>query len=329
MDDLIKKIQNKYDLTVLQHKTIRDTPKSLVIYLETTNGKFIAKALPLEKERLHFILNAEAHLRKNGVHIPDIQRTKNNKRYITHKESLFVLHQRLSWPNIAYTSPLRMERIGTVLGKFHAKSLGFSSKYGKLYNGAEKWSVEYKTDLAALEKWELQHTGKNDRKYTTVAEYLPFFKQAGVTAKEHLLSSPYFSTWKREPLTKHFLCHGDFNNGNLLVSNQRIAIIDWEDVRYDFPSKDITRVLSLAMRKNDQWNEELFSHLLRGYLRENPLSIRQLHLLFVDLAFPHIIERFLRKKQYDQMNLAEIQQFCNREALKTAFMLDEMKAHVY
>ncbi len=44
-------------------------------------------------------------------------------------------------------------------------------------------------------------------------------------------------------------------------------------------------------------------------------SIEQLHLLFIDLTFPHIIERFLRKKLYAQMNLAEIQQFCNREAL--------------
>lgn len=328
MDDLIKKIQNRYAMTVLHHKTIRNTSKSLVIYLETTNGKFIGKVFPLEKERLHFILNAEAHLRKNGVLIPDIQRTENNRRYISHKENVLVLHKRLSWANIAYNSPIRMERIGIVLGKFHARSLGFSSRYGKLYHGAEKWSGEYKADLAAIEKWELRHAGKKDQKYAVIAEYLPFFKQAGKTAKEHLLSSPYFSKWKKEPLSNHFLCHGDFNNGNLLVSNQRIAIIDWEDVRYDFPSKDIARVLSLAMRKNDQWSEELFSHLLRSYLQENPLSIEQLHLLFVDLAFPHIFERFLRKKLYAQMSLAEIQQLCNREALKTAFMLDEMKAHV-
>ncbi|MFF0827066.1 phosphotransferase [Brevibacillus sp. NPDC003359] len=328
MDDLIKKIQNKYDTTVLHHKIIRDTSKSLVIYLETTNGKFIGKAFPQQKERLHFMLNAEAHLRKNGVLIPDVQRTKNNKRYIPHKEKLFVLHQRLSWPNIAYNSPIRMERVGSVLGKFHASSLGFSSKHGSLYNGAVKWSEEYKTDLAALDKWAFRHAGKKNHKYAAIREYIPFFKQAGMTAKEHLLASPYYSKWKKEPLTNHFLCHGDFNNGNLLVSNQRIAIIDWEDVRYDFPSKDIARVLSLAMRKKDLWNADLFSHILSGYLQENPLSIEQLHLLFVDLAFPHIIERFLRKKLYAKMNLAEIQQFCNREALKTAFMLDEMKALV-
>ncbi|MFG0213747.1 hypothetical protein ACFU8X_11635 [Brevibacillus porteri] len=51
MDDLITKIQNKYDMTVLHHKTIRDTSKSLVFYLETTNGKFIGKAFPLQQER--------------------------------------------------------------------------------------------------------------------------------------------------------------------------------------------------------------------------------------------------------------------------------------
>ncbi|MFS0554222.1 phosphotransferase [Brevibacillus sp. 179-C9.3 HS] len=328
MDDLIRTIQKKYDMTVLHHKVIRNTPKSLVVYLETPNGKFIGKASFLPKERQHFILNAEAHLRKNGILIPALQRTKSNKRYMSYKENYFVLHQWLSWPNIAYNSPNRMERVGIVLGKFHASSLGFSSKHGQLYHGAEKWSDEYMTDLAVLEKWELRNAGKKDQKYSAIAEYLPFFRQAGATAKEQLKASGFFSKWKREPLTNHFLCHGDFNNGNLLVSNQRIAIIDWEDVRYDYPSKDIARVLSLAMRKDGQWNEELFSHLLRGYLQENPLSVPQLHLLFVDLAFPHIIERFLRKKLYAQMDIAEIQQFCNREALKTAYMLDEMKTHV-
>ncbi|MBG9568928.1 phosphotransferase [Brevibacillus agri] len=326
MDDLIRKIEQKYALTVIQHEKLRETPKSLVVFFDTSIGKFIGKVSYLPKERQHFILNAEAHLRKQGILIPGIQRTKNSKRYIIWKDNLFVLHQWLSWPKLAYNSPGKLEQVGALLGQFHKSSLGFTSKHGELYNGAKKWSEEYKTDLAALEKWEQRHADKQKPHFSTIVEYLPYFRQAGQTARKQLNTSAYFAKWKKAPLSKHFLCHGDFNNGNLLVRNKRIAIIDWEDVRYDFPSKDISRVLSLAMRKEGAWNKQLFAYLLRGYLRENPLSAEQLHLLFVDLAFPHIMERFLRMKQYEQMDAAHIQQFCTRESLKTAYMLDELKA---
>ena len=326
MDDLIGKIEQKYALKVLQQETLRETPKSLVVFLDTSIGKFIGKISYLPKERQHFILNAEAHLRKKGILIPGIQRTKSNQRSIVYKDNLFVLHQWFSWPKIAYSSPKKLEQIGAALGRFHLQSLGFTSKHGELYNGAKKWSEEYKADLAALEKWEQRHMSKKNPKSTTIVEYLPYFRQAGLAAREQLKASAYFSNWKKFALRKHFLCHGDFNNGNLLTRNQQIAIIDWEDVRYDFPSKDISRVLSLAMRKTGSWNELLFTSLLRAYLQENPLSAEQLHLLFADLTFPHIMERFLRMKQYEEMEVAEIQKFCTREAIKTAYMLDELKA---
>ncbi|MGN7468715.1 phosphotransferase [Brevibacillus sp. SAFN-007a] len=326
MNDLIRKIEQKYALTVSHHEKLRETPKSLVVFFDTSIGKFIGKISYLPKERQHFILNAEAYLRKKGILIPGIQRTKSSKRSIVWKGNLFVLHQWLSWPKIAYNSPARLEQVGAVLGRFHKSSLGFTSKHGELYNGAPTWSEEYKTDLAALEKWEQRHKDKQKPRFSTIVEYLPYFRQAGETAREQLKSSAYFAKWKKTPLDRHFLCHGDFNNGNLLARNKRIAIIDWEDVRYDFPSKDISRVLSLAMRKKGDWNEQLFVSLLRGYLQENPLSTEQLHLLFVDLAFPHMLERFLRMKQYEQMDAAAIHQFCTREALKTAYMLDQLKA---
>lgn len=326
MDDLIRKIEKSYGLTVIRHEKLRETPKSLVVFFETSIGRFIGKVSYLPKERHHFILNAEAYLRKKGILIPNIQRTKSSKRYIMWKDNPFVLHQWLSWRKVAYSSPVRLAQIGALLGQFHKRSLGFTSRHGELYNGAKKWTEEYKADLTSLEKWELRNRDKKQPNFSAIFEYLPYFRQAAQTAHEHLKSSAYFAKWKKAPLKRHFLCHGDFNNGNLLTRNKQIAIIDWEDVRYDFPSKDISRVLSLAMRKHGSWNEQLFVYLLRSYLQENPLSADQLHLLFVDLAFPHIFERFLRMKQYEQMDLANIQQFCRREALKTAYMLDELKA---
>lgn len=326
MDTLMQKIEEQYELRILRHEVMRDTDKSLVIELETSKGKYIAKSLFTTEERQLFILEAEEHLRKKGIAIPEVLLTKHRERYLTWNKNLLILQRKVSGSMLALSTPSRLEATGATLGKIHAASVGFTSKNGDQFNGAKKWETEYEQDLAAMDAWNSQHSEKKELKTSLIVDSLPPFYGAGILAKQGLEQSSYFATWKKQPIRRHFLCHGDFNNGNLLIKNTKITVVDWEDVRYDFPSKDIMRVLYLLMRKKGKWSHQNFSHLMTGYLRENPLSRKQLHLLFVDLAFPHIIERFLRNQQYLAMPLEDIRDFFKREAQKTAYMLVQMKA---
>lgn len=326
MEELIQKIEEEYGLTVEKHEVMRDTDKSLVIVLNTSRGKYIGKTLYITPERQEFILDAEEHLRKKGVLIPEVRKTKTKNRFIDWIGSPFILQTWVSWPMIALNSPARIERIGATLGMIHARSRGFSSKQGYLYNGALTWESEYQQDLSALESWYSQHKKDTDPTTALLAKYIPAFLGAGYAASLQLEKSRYYSKWKQQPLRKHFLCHGDFNNGNLLSSKQKITVIDWEDVRYDFPSKDIMRLLYLLMRKKGRWSSQTFTRLMTGYLGQNSLSRAQRHLLFADLAFPHMVERYLRHRQYNEMSSAEVEQYLRRETNKTTYMQSKMKA---
>lgn len=324
MEELIQRMEEAYQLTVKKHEILRDTSKSLVIRVNTSKGKYIGKRLYISTDRQLFILDAEEHLRKKGILIPEVRKTKDNERYILWNNYPFILQKWVPWPMIALNAPIRIRRVGATMGNIHFQSQGFSSPNGQLYNGSLGWEQEYEQDLSTMDGWHREHDKNTDPKVALIASYLPVFLEAGVVTHNHLAKSRYFSKWKKQPLSQHFLCHGDFNNGNLLSSEKKVAVIDWEDVRYDYPSKDISRLLYLLMRKERQWVPSHFSHLLIGYLREHPLSREQLHLLFVDLAFPHIFERFLRTRQYQGMTVEEVRNFLQREASKTFYMLKEM-----
>lgn len=326
MDALIRLIEEEYGLTVIRYQVERNTNKSLVLILKTSKGKYVGKSLFNPPERQDFILDAEAHLIRKGLLVPKTKQTKDHKRYIIWRGFPFLLQEWAPGPMLALNSPHRIKRTGATLGRIHAASIGFSSPTGEEYNGALIWEEEYDSDFAHIQLWRKQHARSTDPKHVIISQHLPFFLIAGKIAIDSLRNSSYFSRWKKMPCNRHFLCHGDFNNGNLLSEKQKITVIDWEDVRYDFPSKDISRILSLMMRKNKRWKPSSFTHLMSGYLQENPLSRRQRHLLYVDLAFPHIAERFLRQQQYVDMTEREIATFLKQEIKKIAYMLEQMKA---
>lgn len=326
MDALIRLIEEEYDLTIVSHEVERNTDKSLVVVLKTPNGKVVGKSLFNQPERQEFILDAEEHLQRKGIYIPKTKKTKNNKRFVYWNGSPFIIQDWAPGPMLALNSPFRINKTGATLGRIHAASVGFSTHASEQYNAAGTWEEEYKQDFATIQKWKVKHEQSKDPKHLIINAHLPFFLIAGKIAQESLRNSSYFQRWKELPCSRHFLCHGDFNNGNLLSVKQKMIVIDWEDVRYDFPSKDISRVLSLLMRKHGKWSLRNFQHLLTGYLQENPLSRKQRHLLYVDLAFPHITERFLRQQQYADMTENEITVFLKREIKKIAYMLEQMKA---
>ncbi len=326
MDALIRLIEEEYNLKIVGHHVERNTDKSLVVYLKTRKGKLVGKSLFSPKDRQEFILDAEEHLQRKGIDIPKTKKTKDNKRFIYWKGTPFIIQEWARGPMLALNAPFRIKRVGATLGKIHAASVGFKTASSEQFNAAPTWEEEYEQDFASLLRWRQMHEDTSDPKLRIIYQHLPFFLIAGKIALDSLQASTYFKKWKELPCSKHFLCHGDFNNGNLLSDKQKITVIDWEDVRYDFPSKDISRILSLLMRKNKRWSPKNFHYLLSGYLNENSLSRSQRHLLYIDLAFPHIAERFLRHEQYLTMTGNEVAKFLKREIKKIAFMLEQMKA---
>jgi CotS family spore coat protein len=81
------------------------------------------------------------------------------------------------------------------------------------------------------------------------------------------------------------LCHGDFNQHNVVRTGQGWQIINFEQVNCSCPISDLSNFLRKMMEKNG-WDRELGMNLIRAYDRIRPIGNEDYAQLYVQLLFP-------------------------------------------
>lgn len=81
------------------------------------------------------------------------------------------------------------------------------------------------------------------------------------------------------------LCHGDFNQHNILHTADGFCIVHYENMGYTTPVIDLANFVRKMLEKNG-WRKELGMHLLESYDRERAMSAEEKKLLYVILLFP-------------------------------------------
>ncbi len=312
MKKLIQLVKLEYGIDIHRTKKIHDSPKSFVLKLQTDKGPLVLKTLYTTLERQNFILEAEEHLRNKGILIPETILTREGKAFIVWSQYPYVLQKWVSGKHYPLISKKRIARMGALLGMIHSNSISF---YPSNDNSSPEGNLEreYDEKLAHLKSWREQFKSNAPEKINAVLNEMEFFIQTGEKVRQLILNNPY----------KHrrFLCHGDFHTFNIKANGDSLHVIDWEDVRFDFPSKDITRILYVLMRRYKRWDKDKFNILFSAYLTENKLSPEEKKILTLDLAFPYIFDRFLRKKTYKKLSTKRIVQFLKREQEKAQYLL--------
>jgi len=328
LEPLLRQINMVYGLQIQSYQVIRYSAKTIVIHLKTDRGSFFAKTMYIQEHRQQFILDAEAYLRNRGIFIPQPVLTIEEKPFFKWNGNLFYLQKAVQGKAVSLRTPKQTRRIGELLGKIHFSSVGYFSASGNRYNGALRWEKEYENDLISLQRWQETFAGHKKPKIQLLRQHLPYFLRVGEEMHKLLRQSAFFQEWKDRPEHLLSLCHGDFHMGNVIKSENSLYVIDWEDVRYDYPSKDLSRLLYVYMRRYRGWNQPRCELLFRAYFRKNPMKKQEKALLYQDLAFPHIFEWFLRRKQYTSMSYRQVSLFLKAEREKTKYMLKQAKARV-
>lgn len=81
------------------------------------------------------------------------------------------------------------------------------------------------------------------------------------------------------------LCHGDFNQHNVVCTQSGWQIVNFENMNVSFPMADLCNFLRKMMEKND-WNFALGQRLLEAYDDVDPLDANAYRQLYVLLLFP-------------------------------------------
>lgn len=124
---------------------------------------------------------------------------------------------------------------------------------------------------------------KSSFEVTLIDRYPYFLNQAleiSAEWKDFAQDSDRESVWE-----KGCLCHGDYQQHNILRGNREFSIINFEKFVMDNPVRDICLFLRKVMEKNN-WNAELGESILHAYDVGNPLPARSFVELYYRMAYP-------------------------------------------
>lgn len=322
---LLQTASTQYGIAFYEFEILHKTGRTLVLAVKSLQGEYVLKSIFTSEKRLQFILEAEYFLRLQGIHIPEIFPTLKGTPYFLWEGDRYVLQEKLQGTSFPPTTIEVVTRRAALLGKMHSSSLGFLSKHGPYASEERLWLSNYLRELSSMKHWANWYENSRASKKKMILSYIDFFQQSGQELVERLERHAFFKSWVDAPLQQHFLCHGDFHSDNVLTVGPSLYVIDFEFIRYDYPSKDIGRFLQGIMNRRKGWDPVWFDHLLNYYLKENPLNDNQLELMYLDIAFPHSFSRFVSKGGYRNMSLEAVMAYLQREYDKTVYFLQQIK----
>lgn len=321
LESLLSSVSVQYGFGIENHEILHQTTRTLVVSLQTTEGGRILKSVYVTEDRLRFMLEAQEFLRRGGIAIPRVIPTRSGAFYIGWDGHLYFLQEKIQGVSTPAISTEIFALEAALLGTMHAASRGFRSPFGPGCAGEYSWEKHYERKLHVISYWKERFGLSRDVKKRVILENIVDFLDTGTKVLTLLQRHSGFQTWKALPIHEHYLAHGDFHSENVLHTRDRLYLIDWEFVRYEYPSKDINRLLDRAMKHDGSWNNASFDVLLKSYRKQHPLNEWQLQLLYLDLSFPHTISRFLHHRMYKKMTLEDITNFLQNERKKTTSLM--------
>lgn len=320
MERLKRKVENEFGFkikTVVLIKHLKNS--SFVAQVVTEEGKkYALKSLFITPERQLFIAKSEQMLARKGVNLARPIPTLKGDLFMIYDRAPYVLYQWIDGKSPQLRNRNDLESIVQVMARFHFAShdLGYSSDV-KIY-AHPHWEKEYEQRTKSIKRWFNAHKASQKRKYAIINHHIPFFGRIAKAALKALRKSRYQDYLDGRVSTKS-LVHGDLHHKNLINQKDKGILIDFEDIRYDLPSKDLLRIFSM-FTKNHAFKGKIFHGMMKTYERHNPLSPEVRHLVYIDFLFPHIFERMLRKKKYVKMSSKQLKDWIKQEKKKAAYV---------
>ncbi|NLU27579.1 MAG: CotS family spore coat protein [Hungateiclostridium thermocellum] len=294
-------VLSQYDIKVVSIRNESYKDKKGVWWIQTPDEYKILKKISNSEDTFKYILSAAEHLRKNGVNIPAVYKTKDGKDYVNINGTCYVLYEAVEGKNPSYNSPEDFRAIVRELAGFHAASVGFSppdNTKPKIHLG--KWVEQYTEQVEDMNRFyqtELEKS-ENDRIGKVIIEEFPAFYERAKQAIEGLKGKEY-QDWVEKVKSRGGLCHQDFAAGNLLKNpSGKIFVLDTDSITIDIPARDIRKLLNKIMKKNGKWDLEILRKFIRIYQSENPLSFSEWTVVKFDLMFPHLFLGAMNKFYY-------------------------------
>lgn len=123
----------------------------------------------------------------------------------------------------------------------------------------------------------------------------------------------------------HFICHGDFQYHNIIVSAGEMHIINFEKCLYDRPVRDLYLFMRKLLEKSG-WSEKVGFDLVESYEKTRPMEKEEYRQLYYRLAYPEKFWKIVNfyynsgKAWIPDKNMEKLVRVTQQEKSKQAFL---------
>ncbi|TCS73504.1 CotS family spore coat protein [Effusibacillus lacus] len=283
---LDQRVLAAYKLKPETVRVIQGGEQRTVWKIKSPKGTFCLKRLGRPLEKVHFSIQAHSYLAAKKANVPGIFRNAQGALYTEIDGHVYVLYQWIEGRDLHLDRSDHLKKAIHGLARFHKDSIGFvpavnckeSTKWGK-------WPDHYRSMLERMKAWKKSKisspTAELYRKYSD-----QMIRQGEQALK--LLKASDYRAWLSRSEKMKCLCHQDYGEGNALLTQDGVVVLDLDSVTYDLPLRDLRKVILKQMSERGKWEPKLLEKIIAWYTSVHSLTSDQLRILYIDCFFPHL-----------------------------------------
>lgn len=259
---------------------------------DTSNGRKLLVPFRGSKEKGKALWNFLKELKESGFEVEQIEQNMKSEAVTEdeYTQDRFLLKDYVDGVEISASKLEEMKEAVRMLAIYHNVSeqllLEQETKEGlrtatlqpsgNVGENTEIWQRHYR------ELIKVRNYIRNRKKKTEFEQiYMKHFEHNRKTAEKSLeLLQEEFDQPSRS-----VLCHGDFNQHNILLCNGQYRIVHFENIQYNWAMTDLANFIRKMLEKND-WSESVGMELISEYDRYRPMRVAEYRQLYGLLLFP-------------------------------------------
>lgn len=318
---------NLKDATIEQIK-IKDTLKHRAVYkISSGSNTYCLKKIYYTEDKLLFMYSVLEWLHRSNFNVPKILKTKNNNICVNINGLIFILTPWIPGTKCDLDNIDHISKASKNLALLHQNTKEFFPIQGSFIK--EGYANLYISINKHFNNLLSSFNSANKRKDSFSKIFLSTFDENIELAKFALYVS---STINFDNLSRS-ICHGDYVNKNLLLTDNKISMIDFDKCSYDYSMTDLSYFLRRLLKRNDtKWDFDIAKKIIISYNKINKLTEDDIKYIMVYLAFP---QKYWRISRDYYSSISKCNKNASREALlntneKTLFQVELVsKAKVF
>lgn len=316
---------NQVEAVLAQYEIeIQEVIKGRGCYIcDTNQGMKALVSFNGSKEKGEFLKEYLSCLKEKGFFVEQILSNKDGKA-VTEEEGSqerFILKDYVSGTEMDTCRLKEMEEATSLLANYHNVSqkieLVIPEKMQALVGTVVDSRQRHYRELIKVKNYIRNRKKKTEFEQIYMKHFLPMLSTAENSMNE---------LQKQEKLNpKCDICHGDFNQHNVVCKNDTWQIIHFENFTYTWSVMDLANFLRKMLEKNN-WDVALGMQLIECYDKKCTLQKEELWQLYGLLLFPEkfwkVTNHYMhsRKSWISQRDIDKLKKVIEQETLRLNFM---------